>query len=346
MAEFILMLSKFIFLVKKVNGYRSLIYWYFRINRSGLFDKNWYLERNPDVVQAKVDPLLHYLRYGGVEGRDPGPSFSSNWYLDTYEDVKEVGVNPLVHYFKYGRKEGREMRPSKRNSESGIESDISLAKGRQPEKLLPITSGMPKIFCIGHNKTGTTSLEQVFKDFGYKVGVQYDAEILIDDWAVRDFRRIVEYCQSADFFQDIPFSLDFTYQILDYVFPGSKFILTVRNDADEWFQSLVRFHAKLMGVKGIPTLDDVKNFSYHQKGWSWIQQQRIFGVDESTLYDEKLYKSNYMNHNAQILEYFRFRPADLLVLNLSDPSAMESLCEFLGIEYVGQVMHHLNKSKE
>ena len=38
---------------------------------SGLFDKTWYLANNPDVNQAKVDPLLHYLHAGGFEGHDP-----------------------------------------------------------------------------------------------------------------------------------------------------------------------------------------------------------------------------------------------------------------------------------
>jgi glycosyltransferase involved in cell wall biosynthesis len=79
---------------------------YALLRGSGLFDEAWYLSKNPDVVQAKVDPLLHYLRYGGFEGRDPGPDFSSAWYLDTYQDVKKAGFNPMVHYLKYGRQEG------------------------------------------------------------------------------------------------------------------------------------------------------------------------------------------------------------------------------------------------
>lgn len=81
------------------------------VRSSGLFDEDWYRANNPDVAQAKVDPLLHYLRYGGFEGRDPGPNFCSAWYLATYEDVKKVGVNPLVHYIKYGREEGRAAQP-------------------------------------------------------------------------------------------------------------------------------------------------------------------------------------------------------------------------------------------
>jgi hypothetical protein len=81
------------------------------IKSSDLFDEDWYLSNNPDVAQAKMDPILHYLCYGGFEGRDPGPNFQSAWYLATYEDVKTAGLNPLVHYITYGRGEGRAPHP-------------------------------------------------------------------------------------------------------------------------------------------------------------------------------------------------------------------------------------------
>ena len=35
----------------------------------------------------------------------------------------------------------------------------------------------PKIFGIGNNKTGTTSLEKAMRDFGYKVGEQRHSRI-------------------------------------------------------------------------------------------------------------------------------------------------------------------------
>lgn len=201
-----------------------------------------------------------------------------------------------------------------------------------------------KVFCIGHNKTGTTSLEAALRGFGYKMGDQATAELLLEDWAARDFRRIIEYCRSAEAFQDIPFSLDFTYQAMDQAFPNSRFILTVRNNADEWYQSLIHFHAKIMRVSAPPDADAVKRYFYREEGWLWRAQRYIYGVDETTVYDEALYKAHYNNHNRQVLEYFRHRPNDLLVLNLVQPDAMEALCRFLGIQYTGQIMPHLNVS--
>jgi len=77
------------------------------IRTSGFFDKNWYLEKNPDVAKEKGDPCKHYLLYGGFEGRDPGPNFNSGRYLEVNADVKNDGANPLLHYLEYGKNEGR-----------------------------------------------------------------------------------------------------------------------------------------------------------------------------------------------------------------------------------------------
>ena len=81
------------------------------VSASGLFDKDWYLRRNPDVAQAGVSPLRHYLRRGALEGRDPNMLFDSDWYLTQYPDVAKAGVNPLVHYLRHGAIEGRDPSP-------------------------------------------------------------------------------------------------------------------------------------------------------------------------------------------------------------------------------------------
>jgi len=44
-----------------------------RLRASSAFDASWYLAAYPDVAAAGVDPALHYLRRGAVEGRAPLP---------------------------------------------------------------------------------------------------------------------------------------------------------------------------------------------------------------------------------------------------------------------------------
>lgn len=74
------------------------------------FDGDYYLALYPDVGQAGVNPLEHYLTAGWREGRDPCLEFSTRYYLETNPDVASAGVNPFFHYLVAGKAEGREGR--------------------------------------------------------------------------------------------------------------------------------------------------------------------------------------------------------------------------------------------
>ncbi len=74
---------------------------------SGLFDETWYLAEYPDVAEAGIDPVQHYLRYGASEGRNPSPKFDTTFYLTTNPDIAQAEINPLIHYLRYGKEEGR-----------------------------------------------------------------------------------------------------------------------------------------------------------------------------------------------------------------------------------------------
>lgn len=80
--------------------------------KSGLMHEAWYLRQYPDVAAVGIPPALHYVLFGGFEGRDPSPMFSSQAYLATYPDVMAVKTNPLVHYLLKGRYENRAIEPS------------------------------------------------------------------------------------------------------------------------------------------------------------------------------------------------------------------------------------------
>jgi len=74
-----------------------------------LFQNDWYLSENSDVLAAKVNPLEHYLKHGWREGRAANPLTDVQGYLARYPDVAGDNVDPLVHYLVYGKHEGREM---------------------------------------------------------------------------------------------------------------------------------------------------------------------------------------------------------------------------------------------
>jgi len=80
---------------------------YLIIKRSGLFDPAYYLINNPDVRKADVNPLMHFIKYGWREGRNPSICFDTKFYLAQNADVKRAGINPLFHYLRFGKIEGR-----------------------------------------------------------------------------------------------------------------------------------------------------------------------------------------------------------------------------------------------
>ena len=213
-----------------------------------------------------------------------------------------------------------------------------------PSPALPMPRAA-KVFVIGRNKTGTTSLGQLLSALGYRLGPQSRGVGMLPDWARRDFAPLVAFCRTADAFQDIPFSLDWTYVALDQAFPGAKFILTVRDSPQDWFDSLVRFHTALIGKGRVPTADDLRAHPTREPGALWTAHQLIFGVDETTLYDRATYLEHYRSHIRNVRAYFRHRPDALLVVNPGGPDALRRVCRFLGVEApAGMAMPHANRS--
>lgn len=67
------------------------------------FDAAFYLRTYPDVGQAGMDPLDHFMAHGWREGRDPSEAFSVRAYVEAFPEVEASGVNPFVHWLTNGR---------------------------------------------------------------------------------------------------------------------------------------------------------------------------------------------------------------------------------------------------
>lgn len=147
---------------------------------SDLFDAAWYLDKNPDIAQKNTDPALHYLHYGGFQGRDPGPLFSSSSYLSANSDVKESGINPLIHFIKFGRDEGRSGRPAR-----AIIGDI-------PNKN---SSYNPKVTIVVPNFNHASYLEKRLSSIYNQSYKNYEV-LLLDDCSNDRSRKILQDYQS------------------------------------------------------------------------------------------------------------------------------------------------------
>lgn len=164
----------------------------------------------------------------------------------------------------------------------------------------------PKVFCIGFQKTGTTSLFAALTTLGYRtaavVGRDWPAERLAAEGA----SLCIETARDFDAAQDMPWPLFF--RELDRAFPGSKFILTVRNP-ESWFHSI----EKHFGANP----EEMQAFTY--------------GRDAAAPAGNRArYLDVYARHERNVRAHFAGRPNDLLVMNLEAGDGWRELCGFLG----------------
>lgn len=76
-----------------------------------MFDDEWYLEENKSVLSDRVPFLLmHFIKFGVRDQRDPNPLFSTYHYTSQTSDYP-ANVNPLVHYQMVGRRIGLSPTP-------------------------------------------------------------------------------------------------------------------------------------------------------------------------------------------------------------------------------------------
>ena len=172
-----------------------------------------------------------------------------------------------------------------------------------------------KVFCVGWHKTGTTSMGWALHRLGYRVlGARLDmAEHLI---AGRT-DEVVGVLAEFDACQDVPWAA--LYRQLDETYPGSKFILTTR-DEQAWLTSA----SNHFGGNDIPL---------HR----WLYGQgEILG-------NETLYLERYRRHNREVRDYFADRPGDFLEIDLATAGGWPALCRFLDRPVPRRRFPHVNK---
>lgn len=72
------------------------------------FDKEFYKNTYKEISFANLEPILHFVRIGWKEGKNPSQNFSTKHYLNIYSDVKNANINPYWHFIVAGQYENRE----------------------------------------------------------------------------------------------------------------------------------------------------------------------------------------------------------------------------------------------
>jgi len=77
------------------------------------FDPFDYCRQRPDIVGARIHASVHFALAGAWEQAEASAEFSVSRYWARHPDVEQAGLNPLLHYLCYGRREGRIAIPAR-----------------------------------------------------------------------------------------------------------------------------------------------------------------------------------------------------------------------------------------
>lgn len=199
-----------------------------------------------------------------------------------------------------------------------------------------------KVFCIGFNKTGTTSLSEIFSNNLFLVSPQTPFEYNTYSYIYGNPLTIIEMIKNDyfeySFFQDVPFSLPNFYEHLFTHFPSAKFILTVRDNENVWYQSLVRSH------KRFPNFKNPKKIQYVYEGWTHKIQTDGYGAPVYDPYNYDILTSAYTKHIKDVENFFSDKPNKLLKVNLKEKDLILKLENFLEVPFTNRTVPHLNKT--
>ena len=169
-----------------------------------------------------------------------------------------------------------------------------------------------KIFCIGYVKTGTSSLSKALKILGYNtVRLPY-----LSIWRRKKFDKYIKKLQQSSFdaFTDYPLGQEDLYKKIDKLIPNSKFILTIREKQ-----------------------------SFGKSFENYFRNSVIWNPYYTISIDEIL--NEYEERNNEIIDYFKDKPDQLLVMNITESEGWDELCAFLDKPIPKEPFPHENIGK-
>ncbi|NIR27882.1 MAG: sulfotransferase family protein [Gammaproteobacteria bacterium] len=178
-----------------------------------------------------------------------------------------------------------------------------------------------KIFGIGLSRTGTCSLNDALELLGY-ASVHFpdiQENICNADYDLEVLRR-------ADAITDSPVAPIFPQ--LDRAYPGSKFVLTVR-EKEAWLAACERWYKMKDELWAGTEYEDVPKFN------------RLF-VYGCVRFSRERFSYVYDRHLREVRHHFAGRPYDLLLIDICAGEGWEKLCPFLGAEIPDEPFPHSN----
>ena len=238
-----------------------------------------------------------------------------NRYLNVIPHPAAVRFREYPHAQQYDNK--REAEAIRARTETVVNyGNVGLGAVRRnfSDRTVELGPVPTRIFGIGLHKTATTSLHKAlrilgFDSFHWGVG---EAPMIWYEMSAMGRSQTLEQWYALS---DLPIPL--LYKDLDESYPGSKFILTIRDEVD-WLRSVSRlWDARYNPTRHLwyvyPFSDQIHTVLYGQKS-----------------FDPLVFLRRYRRHNAEVQAYFKDRPGDLLVMDMDDGAGWGPLCKFLG----------------
>jgi hypothetical protein len=170
-----------------------------------------------------------------------------------------------------------------------------------------------KVFGLGLSKTGTTSLAAALNILGVKtIHFPHDEQTLSE---LKNAEYRLSILDDYDGAVDAPIPPYFAQ--LDVVYPGSKFILTIR-EKTSWLRSVEQHWTRRANKRRRRELSEFDAFV----------RAVVFGT---VGFNPDRFSYVYDTHERNVREYFKDRPGDLLILDICGGDGWDALCEFLGL---------------
>lgn len=184
-----------------------------------------------------------------------------------------------------------------------------------------------RVFCVGMNKTGTSTLKHCFEILGLGPIASpktYDRTIrrqLEQFYKHKTYDAMLDLAEHYKAFEDRPWNMWTMYRHAHERFPDSRFILTVR-DPESWWRSTERWIT--VTKPGVMA--------------RYEQHLRVHEPSKESM------TQSYLRYNAEVQAYFE-GTGKLLVMDIERGDGWEKLCAFLGLPVPDCDFPHANRQQ-
>lgn len=173
-----------------------------------------------------------------------------------------------------------------------------------------------KIFGIGLSKTGTSSLSKALTLLGFSTAHwtnPYSHDLLTQD-------DIILFDSLTDI------SISYQYKEIYNDYSDAKFILTSRS-IEQWERSFLTHYRRSMHAN---SFEDLKKIIGTQIPPRF--SQRYVEMHQKLYFQYKNLSEAYLAHEKSVLNFFEKKRNQLLVLDVSQPGALNDMASFLGVQ--------------